>query len=161
MIMNARPSRLKALSRLGLVAGALYITPTLLQLDNAQASGAISLATDALTVQECSDCHPAYSPRYLRAYAWQKIMGNLSNHFGEDISLNEPTRLQIEEYLVYNGSRPRKIGQRISTKKWFVREHSARKIGSKAMKKAVSLSNCTACHNVKNSSKVIDRRPNS
>lgn len=161
MIMNARPSRLKALSRLGLVAGALYMTPTLLQLDNAQASGAISLATDALTVQECSDCHPAYSPRFLRAYAWQKIMSDLGNHFGEDISLDETTRLQIEEYLVYNGSRPRKIGLRITTKKWFIREHSARKIGAKAMKKAVSLSNCTACHNVRNSSKVIDRRPNS
>lgn len=158
--MNSRSSRLKALSRLGLVAGTLYMTPTLLQLDNALASGAITLANDPVTVQECSDCHPAYAPRYLRAYAWQKIMGNLNNHFGEDISLDEATRLQIEEYLVYNGSRPRKVGLRITAKKWFVREHSARKIGSKMMKKAVSLSNCTACHNVRDSSKLVDRRPN-
>jgi len=141
--------RLAALSRLGLVAGALYMTPVILQLDPASASGAISLATDPLTLKECSDCHPAYGPRFLRGYAWQKIMGNLSNHFGEDASLDEDSRLKIEKYLIYNAGHPRKIGIRISEKKWFVREHGDKHISATALKKAGSLSNCTACHKVR------------
>ena len=142
-------SRLKALARLGITAGALYITPTLMQLDLASASGAISAATDPLTAKECSDCHMAYGPRYLRAYAWQKIMGNLSDHFGEDASVEESARLKIEKYLVYNAGRPRKIGLRISDKKWFKKEHSDRHISAKVMAKAGSLSNCAACHQIK------------
>lgn len=141
--------RLAALSRLGLVAGAMYMTPVILQLDPASASGAISLASDPLTVKECSDCHPAYGPRFLRSYAWQKIMSNLSDHFGEDASIEEDARLKIEKYLIYNAGHPRKIGIRISEKKWFVREHGEKHISAKAMDKAGSLSNCTACHKVR------------
>lgn len=146
-------SRLTALSRLGIVAGTLYMTPVVMQLDQAFASGAISIATDPLTRQECSDCHPAYGPRYLRAYAWQKIMSNLGEHFGEDASVEESVRLKIEKYLVYNAGRPRKIGLRISEKKWFKKEHAERKIDPQALAKAGSLSNCTACHPVRKSKK--------
>ncbi|MBC8267901.1 MAG: cytochrome C [Rhodospirillaceae bacterium] len=146
---TSKQGRLMALARLGLAAGALYVAPTFVQLGQASASGALSIATDPLTRKECGECHTPYSPRFLRAYAWQKIMGNLSNHFGEDASLQESTRLKIEKYLVYNASRPRQIGIRISDFKWFKREHSANKISAKAMEKAVSFSNCTACHQVK------------
>ena len=146
---HLKAGHLKALARLGLAAGALYMAPSVLQLDQARASGAISIATDPLTVRECSDCHVPYAPRYLRAYAWQKIMANLGDHFGEDASLDEATRLKIEEYLVYNGGRPRKIGLRISDKTWFKKEHDARHISAKALEKAGSLSNCTACHAVR------------
>ncbi|MCK5444762.1 MAG: cytochrome C [Rhodospirillaceae bacterium] len=141
--------RLKALTRLGLAAGAFYVAPLMLQMDQASASGAISLATDPLTAQECSDCHPAYGPRYLRAYAWQKIMANLDDHFGEDATVDEDVRLKIEKYLVYNAGRPRKIGLRISEKTWFKKEHDARHISARMLEKAGSISNCTACHSVK------------
>jgi len=150
-----KTTRAKALARLGIAAGALYMAPALIQLDQAHASGVISLANDPLTVQECGACHPAYAPRLLRSYAWQKIMGDLANHFGEDASVNEATRIKIEEYLVYNGSRPRKIGLRITDKKWFKKEHALRKVGTTAMEKAKSISNCTACHKSKPSTRKL------
>ncbi|MBL4692791.1 MAG: hypothetical protein JKY92_05625 [Magnetovibrio sp.] len=153
-------SRAKALTRLGIAVGALYMAPAIVQLDTAHASGAISLASDPLTAQECSDCHPAYKPSYLRAYAWQKIMANLGNHFGEDASINdETTRVKIEEYLVYNASRPRRIGLRITEKKWFKRKHQGHKMLAKLEKNKMTFSNCVLCHRVKTNARVIDRRP--
>lgn len=152
-------SRFKALSRLGLAAGALYIAPSIMQMNQAHASGAITVATDPLTVTECGDCHVPYGPRYLRAYAWQKIMADLQNHYGEDASLDEATRLKIEEYLVYNGSRPRDIGIRITEKRWFVKEHGPRHIKQEDMAKAKTLANCTACHATR--PQKTDRRPGS
>lgn len=139
----------KALARLGLAAGALYMAPSVLSLDQARASGAISIATDPLTVKECSACHTPYAPRYLRAYAWQEIMANLGDHFGEDASVAESARLKIEKYLVYNAGRPRKIGLKISDKKWFKKEHDPRRIKPEAMEKAGTFANCTACHKVR------------
>lgn len=138
-----------ALARLGLAAGAIYAAPTLMQLGPALASGAIATATDALTVQECGECHMPYSPRFLRAYAWQKVMANLGDHFGEDASLNEDTRHKIETYLVFNASRPRKIETRISNFKWFKREHNPKRFSAAVIARAKSFSNCTACHAVR------------
>lgn len=152
-------NHVKTLARLGLAVGALYMAPSLMKLDAAHASGAISLASDPLTVQECSDCHLAYKPSYLRAYAWQAIMGNLENHFGEDASLDEGTRILIEEYLVYNASRPRKIGLRITNKKWFKREHGGRRMAARVAEKKITFSNCAGCHKVRTNTRSIDRRP--
>jgi len=138
-----------ALARLGLAAGALYVAPALSPLTPAAASGALAIASDPLTAKECGECHMAYSPRFLRGYGWQKIMANLGNHFGEDASLPEASRRKIEKYLIYNGSRPRNIYTRISDYTWFKREHSAKRINARAMKKAGSFSNCPACHQVR------------
>lgn len=146
---SKKHSRMLALARLGLVAGAVYVAPSLMQLGQASASGAIPVATDPLTLKECGDCHTAYSPLFLRAYAWQKIMSNLDNHFGEDASIKESVRLKIEKYLIYNASRPRKIGIRISEFKWFKRRHNSKTINAKMMAKAGKFSNCTGCHQVR------------
>jgi len=139
-----------ALSRIAVIVGLFILAPLALQSSQAHAgAGSISLATDPLTLKECSDCHPAYSPRYLRAYAWQRIMGNLQNHFGEDARLDKDIRKKIERYYLYNASRPRKIGIRITDKKWFRHEHNAKKFSPQVMAKVVSFSNCTGCHSVK------------
>jgi len=149
-----------ALARLGITFGVFFMALTFMPVERAAAFETISLATDPLTVKECSDCHPAYSPRYLRAYAWQKIMGDLANHFGENATLDEQTRIKIEEYLVYNASRPRKIGLRITNKKWFKREHGRKRVMALVKKKAIHLTNCTACHQERISAKnTLDRRP--
>ncbi len=138
-----------ALARIGLVAGVFFVAPSFMQSGQASESGSIAAATDPLTLQECGDCHTAFNPRFLRAYAWQKIMSNLDNHFGEDASLDEEVRLKIEKYLIYNAGRPRKINIRISEFKWFKREHNLRRISKKMMANAGKFSNCTACHQVR------------
>ena len=38
--------------------------------------------------QECAACHVAYPPGMLPAASWQRVMGNLSHHYGTDASLD-------------------------------------------------------------------------
>ena len=56
--------------------------------------------TDSLTKTECSACHMAFAPVSLPSASWQALMGDLTNHFGEDASVDEATRAHIEAYLV-------------------------------------------------------------
>jgi hypothetical protein len=100
------------------------------------------LATDPVTLKECSECHDAYSPRLLPSNSWRKIMGNLDNHFGEDASLNNASRQKIENYLVSQSGRGGDGPLRISQSRWFRGEHK----GDVTKHKAKSWSNCTACH---------------
>ncbi|NQV48154.1 MAG: cytochrome C [Rhodospirillaceae bacterium] len=135
--------RVRALARLGLVAGAIYVAPALTTFSGAQASGAIGYASDAVTVNECGACHAPYGPRFLPAYSWNKIMGDLGNHFGEDASLDEASRKHILAYMV--GKNSIDIPIRITERTWFVRIH--KKSVSQADRAAAGkMSNCQACH---------------
>ncbi|MRI58596.1 MAG: hypothetical protein C6H99_03705 [Epsilonproteobacteria bacterium] len=49
--------------------------------------------------EECGSCHTLYPPFLLPARSWQKMMANLEDHFGDDASLDEPTRKSIENFL--------------------------------------------------------------
>lgn len=159
----------KALAILGIAAAVAYTTPTMLSLDQAQASGGNGggffgmggsgggglkgfgsgagvgfIINDQVTVKECGDCHQPYGAEALTQGAWVKIMRDLPNHFGEDASLDEPTRAHIENYLVNNSS----SGDgpiRITEQRWFVSEHRG-EVSSRAMKRAGSMANCAACH---------------
>ena len=113
--------------------------------------------TDETVKTECSACHMAYPAGMLPARSWRALMGDLSNHFGEDASLPEETRAAIEAWLTANAaSDGSRIGRsmrdgdpvlRISETPWWVRAHRGEvspaafdspKVGSKA--------NCSACH---------------
>ena len=53
------------------------------------------------TVQkECSACHIAYPPQMLPQRSWKAILGDLSNHFGEDASLPKKETAEIAHYLM-------------------------------------------------------------
>lgn len=54
--------------------------------------------TDQTVLTECGDCHMAFPPETLSTGAWKKIMANLSDHFGEDASLDEATTAKILAY---------------------------------------------------------------
>ncbi len=62
------------------------------------------VVTDPLTRTECSACHMAYPAALLPARSWTALMADLPNHFGEDASLDEASRGQIESYLVANAA---------------------------------------------------------
>ena len=48
---------------------------------------------------ECSACHMLYHPDLLPASQWQSLMSNLSDHFGEDASLDDDTQSEISIWL--------------------------------------------------------------
>ena len=109
--------------------------------------------TNAAAQTECGSCHIAYQPGFLPARSWQAIMAGLDDHFGENATLDEATRTEIETYLTANaadtgrGRDPAKgtTPLRISELPWFVREHG-REVSERMKAKAKSMSNCVACH---------------
>ncbi|MFM0327777.1 diheme cytochrome c [Caballeronia glebae] len=101
-------------------------------------------------VKECAACHIAYPPGMLPAASWQRIMRNLSQHFGADASLDAESVKQISNWLT-NHSTTESDGQavpedRITRSTWFRREHA--EVPSSVWKRATikSPSNCAACH---------------
>lgn len=53
-----------------------------------------------LFVNECASCHTLYPPSLLPKQSWVKLMGDLSNHFGDDASLELADNRSILEYLL-------------------------------------------------------------
>ena len=117
--------------------------------------GRVAPVTDETAKAECSACHIAYPAGFLPAASWSAVMGDLSNHFGEDASLPDEVVRRIEDYLVthaadaggrnWRGLDPADPPLRITGLAWFEREHS-REVSSRAKARAGSMSNCTACH---------------
>ncbi len=113
-----------------------------------------------LTAAECSACHMAYQAGFLPARSWKKITMNLTDHFGEDASLDEPTRKAIEDYLVANaadanGRNPwwlraipaGTVPMRITKLPWFTGQHGSRTVNyAKSHSAIATISNCTGCH---------------
>ena len=59
---------------------------------------------DVTVRQECGACHMVFPPQLLPARSWQKLMADLSSHFGEDATLADPAREAITAYLVANAA---------------------------------------------------------
>jgi hypothetical protein len=49
--------------------------------------------------KECGGCHFAYQPGWLPERSWRRLMGTLSNHFGENAEVAPATREAITAYL--------------------------------------------------------------
>lgn len=152
-----------ALTTRPLAAALFLIFFSALLLDRAQAGSGhyYPPVTDKLTQDECGSCHMAFPAALLPARSWQRIMGGLADHFGDDASLDPAATAHITRYLTDNaadgaGSRhARKLMRGIDQAnpplritelpKWVSehreispREWKSKDVGSKA--------NCTACH---------------
>lgn len=127
---------------------------------NAQARQIIQVS-NAKWKAECTSCHMAYLPGLLPARSWQKMMGSLDQHFGENAELDDPTRAEITRFLVDNAAdrvnsrRSAKINQsiaagstplRISETPYFVRKHDEISANVWKRPKIKSAANCVACH---------------
>jgi hypothetical protein len=101
----------------------------------------------------------AYPPQLLPPESWGKMMDNLQDHFGESAEVDDETRINIGNFLVYSSTPQRgsyrkmlrNIGQRIPLRitqlPYFVHEHD--EIPSRFIQgndKVGSLSQCNACH---------------
>ena len=117
------------------------------------------LAGNALYAKECGACHDAYHPSLLPAQSWRRVMSNLSDHFGEDASLDPRATLEISDWLASNASeawdteaanRFRVVDPdeplRITRAPYWRRKHSDIPDAVFAQKAVRSRANCSACH---------------
>lgn len=114
--------------------------------------------------EECGSCHLAYQPGLLPSRSWELLLTDkaLSDHFGEDASLDEESLKEIHDYAVDNAAdksyykRSRKIAVatetgeaplRITLTRYIKRKHH--EIPEKMIKgnkDVKSLSYCNKCH---------------
>ncbi len=120
--------------------------------------------TNKLYQEECSACHLAYQPGLLPSKSWEKLLTEeaLSDHFGDDASLDADALKEIKDYALENAAdksfhkRSRKIALatrdveaplRITEVRYIKRKHH--EIPEKMIKgnkDVKSLSFCNACH---------------
>jgi hypothetical protein len=105
---------------------------------------------------ECASCHVAFPPQLLVADDWRRVMRTLDKHYGDNASLDEKTRLAIEDFLARHGGSPSKVGigaaankeelPRITATAWFKRKHHEVPRADWTDPKVKTPANCLACH---------------
>lgn len=102
---------------------------------------------DPLVIKECGQCHMTFQPGLLPAQSWEKMMSNLSNHYGEDASLSPEKTAAIRAVLVAGAGRPRhgEIPERITDSRRFLKKHH---FPDQVWQRpnVMAKSNCPACH---------------
>jgi len=101
--------------------------------------------------QECAACHIAYPPGMLPAASWQRLMGNLQNHYGTDASLDAATVKQLSVWLNTHAGTYKRVSapppdDRITRSAWFIREHDEVPAATWKRPAVKSAANCAACH---------------
>ena len=109
--------------------------------------------------KECGACHWPFHPSLLPRASWAKIMGTLSDHFGEDASLSERAKTEIAAYLEANSAetadtepanRLRDTSDaepmRITKTRYWQRTHDHIQDALFASTAIKSRANCAACH---------------
>jgi len=153
-----RRLRLVALSR------ALSLVLLLVGAIAAQATQTTSPARRAKTRHavwkaDCSACHMAYPAVLLPRASWRRIMASLANHFGQNATMDAPSRRAISAYLqahaadAGNRSAAPRAGLkatgaplRITRSAWFIAAHNLGATKGEENGPRESLGDCTACH---------------
>ncbi len=99
---SARAHPLAAAAILGFVA--TLAIPWTIILSKLPARGAPTQPLDATYVRECGSCHLAYPPSLATEQTWKAVMDGLSDHFGENASLDPAVRAKLGEWLAANAS---------------------------------------------------------
>ncbi|MDO9598871.1 MAG: diheme cytochrome c [Azoarcus sp.] len=145
------------------LSAAMILAVSAFALSGASADGNHFFApvADKLTANECGSCHMAFPPSMLPAASWQKMMGQLDQHFGEDASIDADTAALITRYLSSNAGdasglrfsgkllrdiAPGAAPQRITELPRWKREHRKISTAEWADPKVQSKANCGACH---------------
>ncbi|MFO7541367.1 MAG: diheme cytochrome c [Thiobacillus sp.] len=113
-------------------------------------------------IEECGSCHTAYAPGLLPARSWDRMMGELNRHFGEDASLDPETTRRLAMELrarASDSSRadslmrrinaaipPGEAPQRITQTAFFKFMHDEVPASIWTRAKIGNPSNCGACH---------------
>lgn len=105
---------------------------------------------------ECGSCHVAFPPQLLSAEDWRRVMRSLDKHYGDNASLDEKTRQQLEDFLVRHAGSAAKLGAgptaragelpRLTRTVWFERKHREVRPADWRNPKVKTPANCAACH---------------
>ena len=150
------------MNRLCLALAMLVSTIASASAVHAEGGANLPPVADSVTVKECGACHIPYQPQMLPARSWRAIMADLGNHFGDNATLPDKTRSQIEAYLVANaadapasmsygwrflrGIPPDATPLRITETSFWNRAHSEISDAVFSDPKVKLRSNCVACH---------------
>lgn len=140
-----------------IILGAIAVMP---QPTLAGGEPRVGKISNPLVAEECSACHMAFQPGFLPMRSWRTIMRTLPHHYGEDASLSESDRAEIEKYMMdnaadANGKKPRfmrkitdtQMPMRITEFRWFKGEHGTRLRNWAAKQPEIgTLTNCKGCH---------------
>ncbi|MEO8137848.1 MAG: diheme cytochrome c [Betaproteobacteria bacterium] len=102
--------------------------------------------------QECAACHAAYPPGMLPAASWQRIVGNLSRHYGADASLDAATANELSAWLTARAGTYKRVrgeappDDRITRSSWFIRKHNQVPAATWKLSAVKVAANCAACH---------------
>ena len=122
----------------------------------------VAVVRDDFYKAECASCHFAYQAGLLPSRSWEKLMGDLSHHFGTDASLEREEIQKILKYLTDNSAekftqykRSKKINDSIAANEtplgvtktgYFIKKHEKIARRHITQKEVKSLANCMACH---------------
>lgn len=101
--------------------------------------------------QECGACHVAYPPALLPAASWSRLLGNLSQHYGTDASLDAASLKTLSTWVQPQAGSSRRVREeppqdRITRSAWFTREHREVAAATWKLPAVKSAANCAACH---------------
>lgn len=117
--------------------------------------------TDPETLKACGECHMAFQPAFLPARSWTRMMGQLSDHFGDNASMAPDKAERIRQVLVagaadtaggkagrkaLRGLSPSDTPLRITETPRFVAKHEHIAAREWARPEVMTKSNCAACH---------------
>jgi hypothetical protein len=116
----------------------------------AQSPSATTTSNAAAWRSECGSCHVAFPPRFLQAADWRAVMSRLDRHYGDDASVDAATADAIGRHLESLAGR-RAGGNdgglpRITTGRWFAKEHRDVARSTWSTPDVRSRANCAACH---------------
>jgi hypothetical protein len=113
--------------------------------------------TNPIVLKECGACHMAFPPETLAKATWEKIIGNLADHFGENAALDPAQTAEILAFHVQNAAdvspsraasrwvTPNAVARIIEAPR-FIKKHGQCPDAVWNHEKVKSKSNCLACH---------------
>ncbi|MBL4615699.1 MAG: cytochrome C [Magnetovibrio sp.] len=117
---------------------------------------------DAKILDACGECHMTFYPQMLPQASWRNIINDLSNHFGEDASIDATTQAYVLNYHLNDSADVKstraarkwmkrvnraKPPTRIVTAPRFVKKHNDRDFDRMWNRlKVKSKADCTKCH---------------
>ncbi len=111
--------------------------------------GRLAVPEHSAWKQECGSCHVAYPPQLLTAADWQRLMGSLDRHFGDNAALEPRISQEILAFLkrhAGSGKTHSAPSLRITETPWFRRAHHEVSAAAWTHPVVKTPANCAACH---------------
>jgi nitrate/TMAO reductase-like tetraheme cytochrome c subunit len=142
--------------RLSFIAFALTTATVLITFSEVKAE-TFPMITNQVVKAECGSCHMVFPPQTLPKASWAKIMSGLTDHFGEDASLDASVIVEIRNYHVQNASDvsnvraakkwwARGVGIRLTEAPRFIKKHATCVPEVWAHEQVKTKANCLSCH---------------